>query len=694
MTVKTVKTICFDCHSRCGVIVESDNGKLVGIKGDKDHPFSHGYICPKGLAAAEIIYHPDRIKYPLKRIGKKGEGKFERISWEEALNTISKKLLEYREQFGAESVVFGQGTTRGMPPWIGPFLSQFGSPNYYAPVNYSGGPVIYGSVLTCGYTMFPPDFANSKCIVLWATNPEQSWHGLFMHDIRQGLKSGAKLIVVDPRGVKIAQKADHWLPVRPGTDVALVLSFINIIIKNDLYDKEFVEKWTYGFEQLREHVSRYTAEYCSEITWIPADDIERAALTYGKSKAACIMPGIAGACQSVNSLDLSRSLTILAAITGNLDVPGGNMNYITPLGARACYGSDFSVSKYLSPEQAQKSLARIPYPLLGGGLIPPEVVWKAILEKKPYPVKAVGIFADNALCAFGDSKYIKSAFEVLDFLFAVDYFHTPTTAMADIILPAAHWTERDDIEDLSMKNYVFCQPKALEPISECRSEKQILVDLAKKMGLNDYWKTVEESLNYRLEPIGITWGEFKKMGKYSVPVEYKKHEKTGFPTGIGKVAIYADFLKQIGGSPLPEYREPPESPVSTPDLWKEFPLVLTTGGRNIAFYHSAHRNIPSLRKRAPDPLLQIHPQTAAELGVKDGEWVYLASPRGRVEIKIKFFEHLHPKVVHAFHGYWYGVENGWGRLNINILTAHEPTDPVMASVPIKGLLCRVEKMNS
>ena len=694
MSTKTVRTICFECHSRCGVFLEVEDGKLVGIKGDKDHPFSHGYTCPKGQAAREIIYHPDRITHPLRRVGEKGEGKFEKISWDEALDTISERLIKFRDQFGAESVVFGQGTTRGLPPWINRFLTLFGSPNYSAPANYSLGPIIMGMSAVCG--TFPgADFASSKCIVLWGHNPEQSFPGLHMYNIRTALKSGAKLIVVDPRGIPLAKKADHWLPVRPGTDVALVLGIINIIIENELYDKDFVENWTFGFDQLRERVSKFTPDYCSEITWVPADTIKKAAITYANTKPACIMPGIGGACHSIKSFDLSRSIAILAAITGNLGIPGGNINYPSAMGNRWCYGSDFSLTVHLPSKQAKKKLALGRYPLyMASDTIPPETVFKAILEKKPYPIKAWGLFANNIMCSFGNSQYIKKALEALDFLFSVDYFHTPTTRMADIVLPAAHWTERDDVEDLGMSNYVICQQKAVEPIPECKCEKQILIDLAKRIGLDDYWKTIEESLDYRLEPIGMTYEEFKKIGKFSVPIDYNKLKKRRrFSTPTGKVMLYTKHLEPLGIAPLPDFKEPPESPVSTPELWKDYPLVLTTGFRILPFYHSSLRNIPSLHKIAPDPELLIHPETAKNSNIADGEWVYLSTPRGRVEIKAKYFEDTNPKVVHTPHGFWYGVENGWEKYNINILTDNQHTDPVTASVPLKGLLCRVEKMN-
>jgi thiosulfate reductase/polysulfide reductase chain A len=695
MSEKTVRTLCFECHSRCGVLVEVRDGKIVGIKGDKEHPFSRGFTCFKARAVKEMIYHPDRITQPLVSLGGRGRGRWEEVSWDKALDIIAERLLRMREKWGAESVVMGQGTTRGLPPIQKRFLACFGSPNMMGTQNMSGGPIFVGSNVTCGFAaLMNPDFAQSKCIVLWAHNPEASLAGLESNDVRQALKGGAKLIVVDPRRIPLAEKADHWLPVRPGTDVALALCFLNVIIRNELYDKEFVEKWTEGFSELREHVAPFTPERCAEITWIPSEEIERAAFSVAESKSACIGVGLAGVCHTTNAFALNRALCILAAVTGNLEVPGGLVNFRIPTGDRWCYGEDFDLMKNLPEEQANKMLVLQHYPLLSLLPSPAEVVWPAILDADPYPIKAMGLFANNAMCAFANSRKVKEALSALEFLFSVDYFHTPTTEIADIVLPPAHWSERDDIEELLMRNYVFAQPKAVDPVPECRDEKQIFIELANRMGLEGFWKTVEEALSYRLEPIGMTYAEFKEVGSACTPIEYKTYEKNGFATPTGKVVLSADFLAPYGIEALPTYREPARSPVSTPELHKDYPLVLTTGGRNIVYYHSAHRNIPSLRKHAPDPELHIHPETARELGIEDGEWVFLATPLGRVEIRARHFDGLHPRVVHAPHGYWYGEKDGWERLNINMITYNEPLCPVTAGPPLKELLCRVEKHRS
>ena len=694
MNTQRIKSICFECHSRCGVFLEVKDGRLTGVKGDPDHPHSHGYTCPKGRAAMEIIYHPERITKPLVRIGGKEKGRFEEASWDKAMSVVAERLLDCRSRWGAESVVFGSGTTRGMAPYLNRFLGLFGSPNFMAPSNMSGGPIVIGSGATCGFALVDPDYAKSRCILLWAHNPEASWPGLYMYDIKQGLKAGAKLIVVDPRGTNLAKRADLWLQIRPGTDVALALCMINIIIQQGLYDKDFVEKWTTGFDKLQDHVSSFTPERCAEITWLDPELIKKAALTFGGTRPASIGPGMGGVCQANDAFDLSRALTILSAITGNLEVPGGNLNCTPPTRKRSCYGSEFTASSMLPPEQSRKKLGLDRFPLTAFIPIPspPQTVWPAIMEGKPYPVKAVGLFANNSVCAYPNSPRVHAVLSNLNFLLAVDYFHTPTTALADVILPPAHWTERDDVEDLLMKNHVFCQQKAVEPLPDCRDEKQILIDLAAVMGIQGYWHSVEEALNYRLEPVGMTFAQLKERGHFATPIVYKSYEAKGsFRTPSKKVELYAEYLTHLGISPLPNFREPDEGPVAAPDLYKEFPLILTTGGRNIVFYHSSHRNIPSLRKQSPDPELQIHPSTASRLGISDGEWIYLATPRGRVEIKARFFDDIHPAVVHAPHGYWYGADEGWKRLNINMITNDEPLCPVTGSVPIKALLCRIEK---
>ncbi|MFH1092216.1 MAG: molybdopterin-dependent oxidoreductase, partial [Pseudomonadota bacterium] len=654
---------------------------------------SQGFICPKGRAVREIVYHPERLTRPAIRAGTKGEDKWAAVTWPEALTRIAEKLLEIRKEHGAEAVVFGQGTTRGMAPYINRFQTLFGSPNIMGTQNLSGFPVMAGSLNTCGFSfMGNADYENTNCIVLWAHNPENSFPGLYIHDINEALRRKAKLIVIDPRQIRLASKADIWLPIRPGTDVALALGLINLIIQKELYDKDFVENWTTGFDRLAEHVKPFDLDKTAGITWLDPELIERAAVTLATSKPCCIGAGMAGLCQSINSFQLSRAITILSSITGNLEIKGGNVYYSSPLRKRAGYGADFDASFNLPPEQSRKRLGAKDFPAINFTLSPAETVWKAILEEKPYPVKALLLFANNSMLSYANSKVVEKALQKLELLVCADYFHTPTTALADIVLPAAHWTERDDMEDLAMKNRVFCQPKVVDPRPDCWDEKKIMIELAKKSGLEGYWSSVEESLDYRLETVGLTFEEFKKAEQASIPIKYKRYEEKGrFNTPTGKVELYSENLEKMGLAPMPYYVEPAESPLSTPDLAAEYPFVLTTGGRNINNYHSSLRNIPSLRKRFPDPTVEIHPDTIASLKTKDGEWVWIITPRGKIKSKVTAFPGIHPQVIHVYHGFWYGYEDGWKAVNDNILTDNAHSDPAVGSTQLRGLLCKIEK---
>ncbi len=687
---RTVKTVCFECHSRCGVLLEVQNNRINGIKGDKEHPISRGYLCPKGAAVTEIIYHQERITTPLVKT-KTG---FESASWDKALSIIAENLLQSKEKHGAESVVLGSGTTRGTAPYLNCFLTAFGSPNFMAPSNMSGGPIVMGSLATSGFGMSDPDFSHSRCILLWAHNPEKSWPGLYMNDVRDGLQKGAKLIVIDPRGTRLARKADIWLQIRPGTDVALALCFIHTILENNLYDQDFVQHWTQGFQALHEHVSWFTPENTSEITWIPAQKIEQAAHMFAENHPGAIGPGMGGVCQANDAFDLSRALTIISALTGNLETAGGNLRCPSPLSKRSCYGPDHDPFFNLPREQARKKLGMDRFPLLEFIPIPcpPQVVWPAIEQDQPYPVRAMGLFGNNSVCAYPNSSRVRSVLQKLDFLFAVDLFHTPTTELADVILPPAHWSERSDVEDLLMKSYVFCQRQAVDPVPQCRDEKHILIDLARKTGLEDYFDSIESMLDYRLEYTGLSFTQLQQQDWHFGGFKYKSYQDKGaFRTPTGKVALQADYLQALGIPDMPVYREPPESPFSQPELCQDYPLILTTGARLLVYYHSAHRNIASLRKKAPDPELEIHQDTAADLQIADGEWIDLVSPRGRIQIKASYCQDIDPRVVHSPHGFWYGPPDGWQRLNINMLTDDQCLCPVSGSVSIKALLCRVEK---
>jgi len=542
-----------------------------------------------------------------------------------------------------------------------------------------------------------PDFRNTRCVVLWGLDVENSCRAICYADIQKALDGGAKLIVVDPRKTRLAEKADVWMQIRPGTDCALALGMLNVTINEGLFDETFVRKWTSGFEELKAHVQQYAPEKVAEITWVPAEKIREAARMYAQCSPACIGVGAGSLCQFVNAFQTNRAIAILVSINGNVDIPGGHVDYSLALKDKATMASqlDFAFG-ILGPEQLAKRLS-------AGRVVKhssflsahPAAVWSAIDRGDPYPVKAMLGIAQNAVLSKEDSKRVRDTLMKLDFFAVIDLFMTPTAEIADIVLPAAHWSERDEVLDAYTRNYVFCHRKIVEAPDECREDKELLIELARKLGLEGYFQSIEESLDNRLQRLEMTFEELRKTGLVEKPVSYKKYEKfKGFKTGTGKIELYSELLGQIGSDPLPVFVEPPESPVSTPELAKKYPLVLITGIKNQAYFHSGYRNVPNLRKLLPEPLLEIHPTAAKERGLRDGDWVEISSPRGSVKHKAKISDRIDPRVVAAPHGWWYGYENGWREVNINVLTSGEYYDPDVGSSVFKGLLCQVRKADS
>ena len=541
------------------------------------------------------------------------------------------------------------------------------------------------------------DFANTRCVVLWGLDVENSYRPLYYRDIQQALGNGAQLIVIDPRKTRMAERADLWLQVRPGTDCALALGMLHVIINERLYDQQFVEQWTVGFAELKQHVQQYPLRKVAEITQVPAEKIAAAARMYAQHTPACIGTGTGGLCQNTNAFQTNRAITILASIQGNLDITGGHINYPVSLKDKATmlslYDAPFG---HLSAGQIGKRLS-VGRVIKHDGYIlsHPEAVWPAITDSKPYPVKAMLSLATNAVVAKENSRLVRETLMKLDLLGVQDLFMTPTAEIADYVLPVAHWTEREEVIDAYTRNYVFCHRRLVDPPAECWEDKKILIALAGKMGMKGYWKTVEESLDERLQRLGITFAQFREKGLVEVPFQYSKHEKFGgFKTSTKKVELYSARLAELGSNPLPVYREPPESPASTPELAQKYPLILITGIKSQGYFHSAYRNIPGLRRLDPEPLLEIHPEAAQERGIKDGEWVEIVTPRGCVKHKARLSEKIAPRVVAAPHGWWYGYQDGWKVVNINVLTDGHSYDPDVGSSPLKGLLCEVRKADS
>jgi len=793
---EVIKSVCTGggnaCNrSGCGVLLYLKDGKLIKIEGDREHPDNQGRLCVKALAAKHLVYHPERLQYPMKRVGKRGEGRFERISWNEAFDIIVQKLSEIKEKYGPEAVAFHSGTGRGLTAWVSKLCYSFGSPNWVTP----GYECYFPKALAAGITFgtgpdpwvdfahhFPNRYRDSRwrkpeCLIVWGANPLPANHHMFGPWFVDLMRMGTKMITVDPRLTWIAYKSDLWLQIRPGTDAALALGMLHVIVKEGLYDKEFVESWTNApflvrtdtrtllreaeltgkqspnfvvwdlrtndtaiwdvkelkyskgdvkpalegeqelklaegvsvkckpaWQMLLERLEAYTPQAVSEITWIPADKIIEAARLFGRSKPAAIWWGVS-LDQSTNSFQNNRLICLLVGLTGNFDIPGGwtsekpRRDIITSADAWGFLD--------LPAPQRKKILNVSKYQLLAAGYFTGanhNDVWDAILTGRPYPVKAFVSLGGG--CVLSQNENLRKVYEALtkvEFIVQSDLLPSPMTYVADIVLPAASWVERDNLT--CWWSPLNCHNKAVQ-IGEVKSDIEIICELGNRLCPDKWpWKTPEELFDFCLSALGINFKQLREKAPLYLPFLYKKFEKglerpdrkPGFNTPSGKVEIWASLAESKGVDPLPSYIEPPQSPYSTPELAKEYPLILTTGGRIWGFFHSEGRQIPWMRELHPDPLVEIHPTTAEKYGIKDGDWVYVETPTGKCKMKAKLFLGIHPSVVRAEHNWWYPEKLGKEPIekvlepNVNWCTNAQYYDSAIGSPQLRGLLCKVYK---
>jgi len=780
----TIQTYCPQSKTRCGVICHIENGRLVKVGKDPEHPMQTN-LCPKGIASPELVYHPDRLQYPLKRTRPKSDPDpgWERISWSEALETIAAKLLEIKKTNGPEAVVFGKGASGGTPAdnyknWITRLALAFGSPNGdLGTTHICNWHKDKGSAYTYGVGIPVPDFARAECILIWGHNPAASWKK-HMEEIGRARKRGARVIIVDPRRNETWREGDLWLPVRPGTDVALALGMLHVVLKEALYDKDFVRDWTNApflvredtgkllrvaevdpasdsqdllarhsedgrlmrYDQLTKRfdgegepeltgvfpiklkdgstvkcrpvlqllsdlAAQYPPERAAEITWVPADRIVEAARLFSNSKPACYY-SYNGVEQHTVSMQNNRAICIFFALSGNFDKAGGNVIFPKTPTNSIDGKKEFKLDKLPLMNDTRP---------LGPKNVQARDVYRAVLEQKPYPVKALVSFGGNCLTANGDSLKGKQALEKIDFYVQVDLFETPVAQKADILLPAATAWESFYVKPsfeytAATSSYLQLMPGVIPPLYESRPDIQIIFELAEKLGLADkFWNgDIEAAFNYQLAPSGVTVADLRKKPggiSLSLPVEYEKYRQEkdgafkGFNTPSGRVELYSETFLLHGYDPLPEYKEPMISPISRPELAQKFPFVLSNF-KLLAFCHGQHRGMPTLRKMVPHPYVLINREKAAELNIEDGEWVVMETPNGAIRVKAKPTDGIHPMVVSTQHGWWQGCkeldlpaydpfsEQG---ANVNLLVSNDVADPITGSVPHKSYICNIRK---
>ena len=675
------------------------DSRLVKVEGDRESPLNHGRLCPIGTVTLDLVYHPDRLKYPMRRKGGRGSRQWERISWDVALDAISERLLAIRKQFGPEAIALGTGTGRHHIRWVSRFAHALGSPNWCEPgFAQCFHPRVNTSILTFG-DIPVSDFTGGTppaCMLFWGHNPLNSGpDGETRFNVREALDSNPRIIVVDPRATELARRADVWLQLRPGTDDALALSFLNVILDENLYDEPFVDKWTYGFTELAKHVRQFTPDWAEPITWVPAEKIRAAARLFARTRPGMLEWGCAIE-HTPKCIQTVRAVSMLPALTGNIDVPGGWVFGMHGLGRFP------SLIENLTPEANAKRLGADRFKLLAGeGADLPAAhiptLLQAMRDGKPYPVKAFLVFGNNTLTTYANALDVYDALTKLDFMVCADVFMTPTAELADIVLPAALWPELNELAGLPTvaANIVLANQEAIR-IGECKSDEEIFVELARRMKLSVGTEAVEDALDAQLKAggLGLTFEELKKTGWIKVPFRYRKYEECGFKTPTGKIELYSTRFEDMGYAPLPYYEEPPESPISRPDIFHEYPLILTTGARISYFFNSEHRQIENLRKAHRDPIAEIHPSTARTYSIRNGDWMWIETQRGRIKQRAKVTDGIDPRVIAAQHGWWFpekpAPEYGVWQSNVNLLTDNRPPyDPAMGTYQLRALLCRV-----
>jgi anaerobic selenocysteine-containing dehydrogenase len=638
----------------------------------KEHPVNR--LCVKAQAIPDLIYSPERITHPMKKV----DGAWQRIPWDEAFAIIADRLTRIKESYGAKALVVHQGEPMIATEAKGiayRFCSLYGTPNYTSAGSLCFAAKGIGYGLSLSRHMFPlsPNYENTRCVVVWGRNPRHSKIG-DEANILAAQKRGAKLIVVDPRATPPAKKADLYIQVRPGTDCALVLGLMNVIIAEGLYDKDFVSRWTSGFDKLTERVKGYSPEIVEKITWVPADKVRQFARMYATTRPAAITQGVA-LDHCPNGVQNSRAVSILVAITGNLDVMGGSV-YNPPLrqaslGVKVAPLGEAIGARYPIFEKFTGETTAMP-------------AAEAIISGKPYPVKALIAQGCNPLLTWPDTKRVRQAFEKLDLLVVADLFMTETAKLADVFLPAVAFPERRIMRDHFFEGLplIALGNKVVEPPPDCLEDWRIWAELAKRMGYAEFspWRDTDELFAYLLEPSGITLGQLEQNPGgiiYLRPDHWRKYEEEGLGTPSGKVEIFSSIMAEHGYDPLPAFPQPEEPS-------ERYPFALISGSRVNAFTHSQHRHIARLRKLAPQPLVEINLGVAKGLGIAEGDGVVVQSASGSIRLKAKITPDIHPKVL--------SIQHGWDEANANILTDDEHLDPVSGYPGFKTILCQVRKI--
>ena len=707
------RVLCGICPAGCPVIATyDDRGKLSDLRADETSPM--GIICELGRHAPEILYSEHRPKTPLKRVGPKGTFEFEPISWDQAFDEIVTRLEAVKAESGSEatSIYTGRGSfDLAMCDVFQPdhvavssassLLFPFGSPNTMG----------VGALCYVAYAMIAPhvtmggmlinmfsDVEQADLIVVWGANPATDCPPLDLKRIIQAKERGARVVVIDPRRTMTAKLTGAtWMPIRPGTDGALALGLLRVVIEEELYDHSFAQNWTHGFDDLARYAGHFHPEAVESITGVPADDVRRLARDIASAHGASPVM-YTGLEYSDSGVQAIRATMVLWALAGQMDVPGGRcfampQNFF-PINRRG----------HVANPDVSKALGRDTFPVysLYRGESHANCLPDAVLKGKPYPIRSLIILGGSIITSWPQPQVWRDTLAALDHLVCIDVNLTADCAYADIVLPAAY-----SMEAVSYMTYgpLFrVREKVIDPPGEAKNPFFILSELARRLGYGHLYPQSEDELlrhalegsPFSLEDVRAAGGE---VGVEPVMMQYKKWEKgllradgnPGFETPTGKFEIQSTILEEQGYDPLPVYTEPQEGPMARPDLAKDYPLVFNSGARVTTDFRSQFHHVPGLNKKRPEPTVTINAQDAKARGIQDGHAVWVISPRGRVRMRALVTDDIVPGAIEANMGGGgpLGPE-AWREANINDLTDHR-FDPISGFPIYKALLCDVVK---
>lgn len=675
-----IPTMCHGCSYggyNCGMLAHVEDGRFTKVEGNPYHPLNRGRLCAKGHSAVQWVYDDQRLKYPLVRTGNKGEAKFKRVSWDEALDIVVGNISEIKGKYGPEYLMLSQGQSsswRGLHQFLRMrFMHALGSTTFtnWGPSVCYAPQLLYHRQIIGGPTYAQPDYDNADLIIEWFTGggtggPARGGIETLDTNLRsvpvkiiERVKSGAKLIIINPQLIPLAanQRATKWVPIRPGTDAALALAMINVIIGERIYDTNFVRKWCDGFENLKTHVQQYTPEWAQKITDIPAEDIRQLARTYATTKRACIR--ISEAPQKKDLKSLATTIPILIAITGHLDRPGGNV-WFFPAGR---LGFD------ILPDRISK---RAKERLLGGDTFyirstgrrgaSFRSVIQALITGEPYRPKGMLIFGSNPLSTARNPALIAEALKMLQFLLVVDVAATPTSRYADVILPAATRYECHGQPGL-WDNHLTMSHKVIDPLWESRDELEVILELACRLGMGeDFWNgDYMGMVDDFLRPAGISVDQLKQnalkgvfLPRTELMARRERYDEMLKDLPNGKIQLYNKTFEKQGVEPLPTYHGEFDDLSDMAKRNEKYPLMFTDEHSNYVSHHAWMRHIPWLREIDKYPRVKINPTTASRYGVRDGDWIDIISPDGSMKAVVHIFGGIRPDALMGQHGWWQG----------------------------------------